>query len=54
MRWSEAGLESLLWLTLVRYADPEQFAAFADELLKRSAKTVMTMKVSTQATRGKL
>ena len=39
MRWTEPGLESLLWLTLVRYADPEQFAAFADELLERSAKT---------------
>jgi len=38
MQWSEAGLESLLWLNLVQYADPEQFAAFADELLERSAK----------------
>ncbi len=33
-----SGLESLLWLNLVQYADPEQFAAFADELLERSAK----------------
>jgi hypothetical protein len=24
MRWTESGLESLLWLNLVRYADPEQ------------------------------
>ena len=25
MRWTESGLESLLWLNLVRYADSEQF-----------------------------
>ena len=54
MRWSEAGLESLLWLNLVQYADPEQFAAFADELLERSAKTAITIEVSTEATRGEL
>ncbi len=54
MRWSEAGLESLLWLNLVQYADPEKFAAFADELLKRSAKTAITMEVSIDATRGEL
>ncbi len=54
IRWSEAGLESLLWLNLVQYADPEQFAAFADELLERSAKTAITMEVSTEATRGEL
>ncbi|TMT81386.1 ISH6 family transposase [Haloterrigena sp. H1] len=54
MQWSEAGLESLLWLNLVQYADPEQFAAFADELLERSAKTAITMEVSVDATRGEL
>ncbi|WP_255191950.1 ISH6 family transposase [Natronobeatus ordinarius] len=54
MRWTESGLESLLWLNLVRYADPEQFAAFADELLERSAKTAITMEVSVDATRGEL
>jgi len=43
MQWSEAGLESLLWLNLVQYADPEQFAAFADELLERSTKTAITI-----------
>jgi len=54
MRWTESGLESLLWLNLVRYADSEQFAAFADELLERSAKTAMTLEVSVDATRGEL
>ncbi len=49
-----SGAESLLWLNLVQYADPEQFAAFADELLERSAKTAITMEVSTEATRGEL
>ncbi len=46
MRWTESGLESLLWLNLVRYAESEQFAAFADELLERSAKTAITLEVS--------
>jgi len=54
MRWTESGLESLLWLNLVRYADPEQFGAFADELLERSAKTAITLEVSVDATRGEL
>ncbi|MHC3439862.1 ISH6 family transposase, partial [Natrialbaceae archaeon A-gly3] len=54
MRWTESGLESLLWLNLVRYTDPEQFAAFADELLERSAKTTITLEVSVDATRGEL
>ncbi|MHC3437416.1 ISH6 family transposase, partial [Natrialbaceae archaeon A-gly3] len=54
MRWTESGLESLLWLNLVRYTDPEQFAAFADELLERSAKTAITLEVSVDATRGEL
>ncbi|ELZ15373.1 hypothetical protein C476_17887 [Natrinema limicola JCM 13563] len=52
--WSEVELESLLWLNLVKYADSEQFAAFADELLERSAKTATTMEVSVDATRGEL
>ncbi|SIS15687.1 hypothetical protein SAMN05421752_11528 [Natronorubrum thiooxidans] len=54
MRWSETGIESLLWLSLVQYADPEQFAAFAYELLERSAKTAITMEESVDATRGEL
>ncbi|MFC4246488.1 ISH6 family transposase [Natribaculum luteum] len=54
MRWTESGLESLLWLNLVRYAESEQFAAFADELLERSAKTAITLEVSVDATRGEL
>ena len=39
---------------LVRYVDPEQFGAFADELLERSAKTAITLEVSVGATRGEL
>ena len=54
VRWTESGLESLLWHNFVRYADPEQFAAFADELLERSAKTAITLEVSVDATRGEL
>jgi len=34
------------------HANPEQFAAFAGELLERSAKTAITMEVSVDATRG--
>ena len=51
MRWTESGLESLFWLNLVRYADTEQFAAFADELLERLPKLVITIEVLVVATR---
>lgn len=54
MRWSESGLEPLLWLTLVQYADPELFTMFADELLEGSAKTASTMEGSVDATRTEL
>ena len=54
MRWTAPGLEALLTLNLVRYANPDQFAAFEDELLGRSTKTSITMEVSAWANRGEL
>ena len=36
MRWTAEGLEALLQLRLVKYADPEHYRAFLDELLHRS------------------
>lgn len=54
VQWTESNFESLRWLNNVRYGDSEQFAAFADELLERSAKTAMTLEVSDVATGGKL
>ena len=54
MRWTAPGLESILTLNLVRYANPTQFEEFEDELLGRATKTTLTMEVSASANRGEL
>jgi len=54
MRWTAAGLEALLQLRLVKYADPEHYRSFLDELLQRSTKTAMSCDLSVKTTRGKV
>jgi hypothetical protein len=54
MRWTEVGLEALGQLRLVRYANPEYYQEFMDELLDRSTKTAMTCEVTVDGTRGKV
>ena len=54
MRWTEAGLEALLQLRLVKYANPDYYRAFFDELLTRSTKTTMSCDLTVEATRGKV
>ena len=54
MRWTAEGLEALLQLQLVKYADPSHYQLFLDELLHRSIKTAMNCDLSTESTRGKL
>jgi hypothetical protein len=54
MRWTREGLEALLQLRLVKYADPDHYQAFLDELLHRSTKTAMSCDLSIESTRGKL
>lgn len=54
MRWTAEGLEALLQLRLVKYADPEHYRTFLDGLLQRSTKTAMSCDVSVEGTRGKL
>jgi hypothetical protein len=54
MRWTAEGLEALLQLRLVKYADPEHYRSFFDELLQRSTKTAMSCDLSVESTRGKL
>jgi len=39
MRWTAEGLEALLQLRLVKYADPSHYQLFLDELLQGSTKT---------------
>jgi len=39
MRWTAEGLEALLQLRLVKYADPAYYESFLDKLLHRSTKT---------------
>jgi len=54
MNWTEAGLEALLQLRLVRYANPDHYRKFFDELLDRSIKTAMTYEVAMRSTRGEV
>ncbi len=54
MRWTEEGLEALLQLRLVKYADPDHYQAFLDELLQRSTKTAMNCDLSIESTGGKV
>jgi len=54
MRWTATGLEAILNLRLVKYADPEHYQAFLDKLLQRSTKTAMSCDISIESTRGKL
>ena len=54
MRWTAEGLEAMLQLRLVKYADSEHYRSFLDELLQRSTKTAMSCDLSIESTRGKL
>lgn len=54
MAWTELGLEALLQLQLVRYANPDHYQAFLNEVLERSTKTTMTCALSVRPTRGEL
>ena len=54
MRWTAAGLEAMVQLRLVGYANPEQYQAFKHDLLQRSTKTSINCDLSVEATRGKL
>jgi len=54
MRWTATGLETILNLRLVKYADPDHYQAFLDELLQRSTKTTMSCDISIESTRSKL
>jgi hypothetical protein len=54
MRWTATGLEVILNLRLVKYADPDHYQAFLDELLQRSTKTAISCDLSVESTRGKL
>jgi len=54
MRWTAEGLEAILKLRLVKYADPAYYQSFLDELLQQSTKTAMSCDLSIESTRGKL
>jgi len=43
MRWTAEGLEAILQLRLVKYADPEYYQAFLDELLNVRPKQQSTV-----------
>jgi len=54
MRWTAEGLEAILQLRLVKYADPAYYQLFLDELLQQSTKTAVSCDLSVESTRGKL
>jgi hypothetical protein len=54
MRWTAEGLEALLQLRLVKYADPDHYRSFFDNLLQRSTKTTINCDLSIESTGGKL
>jgi|AntDeeMinimDraft_5_1070356.scaffolds.fasta_scaffold15020_1 transposase-like protein len=51
-QWSESGLEALLQLRLVKYANPEHYRQFFDDFLQRSNHKKMRCTVSVTATGG--
>jgi len=53
MRWTAEGLEAILQLRLVKYADPEYYQAFLDELLQRSTKTAINCDLSIEVPAAK-
>lgn len=54
MHWTATGLEAILNLRLAKYADPDHYQAFFDELLHRSTKTAISSDFSAETTRGKV
>jgi len=54
MRWTAEELEAILRLRLVKYADPEHYQSFLDELLNRLTKTAMSCDFSIESTRSKV
>jgi len=54
MQWSEEGLETLLQLRLTKYANPEHYDEFFDDLLQRSAHREIRCSVSVTAKAGEL
>ena len=51
MRWTKEGLEAILQLRLVKYADQSYYQSFLDELLQRPTKTAMSCDLSIESCR---
>jgi len=47
-------LETILQLRLVKYAGPEHYGSFLEELLQQPTKTTVNCDLSVESTRGKL
>ena len=54
MRWTREGLEAILNLRSVNYANPDHYGEFFDNLLNRSIKTSISCGLTVEATRGQL
>ncbi|GAA0457887.1 hypothetical protein GCM10008985_12540 [Halococcus dombrowskii] len=54
MQWSEEGLDTLLQLSLTKYANPEYYREFFDEFLQRSTHEKIRCSVSVTTNGGEL
>ena len=54
MQWKEEGVEALLQMNLVKYANPDQYRQFFDGLLQRSTHRKIRCTVSVTATGGEV
>lgn len=52
MRWTQHGLEAMLTLLLVEYANPDLYDTFLNKMVGRSIKTTITCEVLSETTRG--
>ena len=54
MQWSEEGLDTLLQLTLTKYANPDYYREFFDEFLRRSTHENIRCSVSVTTNGGEV
>jgi hypothetical protein len=54
MRWTADGLEALLQLQLVKYANPAHYQSFLDDFLQRSLQTSLHCTVLVTASGGEV
>jgi hypothetical protein len=54
MHWTERGLEAFLQLKLLKYANPDHYRSFFDDLLTHSIKTAIDCNLTVEGLGGEL